>query len=107
MDIMKKIVVERFIVCGCGCFTYITLDGLLKFITINWFHQVVKCTETDGFNGILVMCGGENDIEVKFQGVKIEPTYEESLRDYSSIYNKKPDKTILEKDKNKIEKVEP
>ena len=41
-----------------------------------------------------------NDIETKFQGVKILPTYEESLRDYSSLLNtKKPDKTILDKDK--------
>lgn len=47
----------------------------------------------------------ENDIETKFQGVKIVPTYEESLRDYSSIYNKKPDKTIL-LDKNKNDKTE-
>ena len=46
----------------------------------------------------------ENDIEVKFQGVKVTPTFEESLRDYSSINSKKPDKTIiLEKDKVKNE----
>lgn len=43
----------------------------------------------------------ENDIEVKFQGVKVVPTFEESQRDYSSIYNKKSDKTILDKDKTK------
>jgi len=43
----------------------------------------------------------ENDIERKFQGTKISPSYEESQRDYSSITNKKPDKTInLEKNKN-------
>ncbi len=30
----------------------------------------------------------ENDIEIKFQGVKIKPTYEESLRDYSSLVKK-------------------
>jgi antitoxin component YwqK of YwqJK toxin-antitoxin module len=47
----------------------------------------------------------ENSVEIKFQGVKIEPTYEESLRDYSAIYNKKPDNTInLEKDKKKDDK---
>ncbi len=47
----------------------------------------------------------ENNVEIKFQGVKIEPTYEESLRDYSAIYNKKPDNTInLEKDKKKDDK---
>lgn len=44
----------------------------------------------------------ENDIERKFQGVKILPTYEESLRDYSPV-NQKPDKTIL-LDKTKNEK---
>lgn len=43
----------------------------------------------------------ENDIETKFQGIKIVPTFEESQRDYSSIYNKKPDKTILDKEKEK------
>ena len=49
----------------------------------------------------------ENDIEIKFQGQKITPTYEESLRDYSAIYNKKPDKTILlDKDKKKKEDIE-
>ncbi len=53
-----------------------------------------------GFNYLTIYY--ENDIEVKFQGVKIEPTYEESIRDYSSIYAKKPDKTIdLDKDKKK------
>jgi uncharacterized protein len=30
----------------------------------------------------------ENDIEIKFQGIKIKPTYEESLRDYSTILKK-------------------
>ena len=29
----------------------------------------------------------ENDIEIKFQGIKIKPTFEESLRDYSTIKN--------------------
>ena len=49
----------------------------------------------------------ENNVEIKFQGVKIEPTYEESLRDYSEIYNKKPDKTIkLEKEIKKDDKEE-
>lgn len=59
-----------------------------------------KFYDEAGFNYLTIYY--ENDIEIKFQGVKIEPTYEESLRDYSSIYNKKPDKTILEKDKKKI-----
>lgn len=65
-----------------------------------------KFYDEAGFNYLTIYY--ENDIEVKFQGVKIKPTYEESLRDYSSIYNKKPDKTIiLDKDKPKSEKVEP
>jgi antitoxin component YwqK of YwqJK toxin-antitoxin module len=58
-----------------------------------------------GFNYLTIFY--ENDIETKFQGVKVTPTYEESLRDYSSIYNKKPDKTILlDKDKKKDDKKE-
>ncbi|MES2565752.1 MAG: hypothetical protein V4565_02730 [Bacteroidota bacterium] len=62
-----------------------------------------KFYDEAGFNYLTIYY--ENDIEVKFQGVKVTPTYEESLRDYSSIYNKKPDKTILlEKDKKKDEK---
>ena len=51
----------------------------------------------NGFNYLTITY--ENDIETKFQGIKVTPTYEESLRDYSSIYNKKADKTILDKDK--------
>jgi uncharacterized protein len=31
----------------------------------------------------------DNDIEIKFQGIKIKPTYEESLRDYSSSIKSK------------------
>ncbi len=55
-----------------------------------------------GFNYLTVYY--ENDIEIKFQGIKVEPTYEESLRDYSVIYNKKSDKTInLDKEKKKTE----
>ncbi|MDF2451724.1 MAG: hypothetical protein K0S26_1228 [Bacteroidota bacterium] len=62
-----------------------------------------KFYDEAGFNYLTIYY--ENDIEVKFQGVKVTPTYEESLRDYSSIYNKKPDKTILlDKDKKKDEK---
>lgn len=54
-----------------------------------------------GYNYLTIFY--ENDIEVKFQGVKVTPTFEESIRDYSSIYSKKPDKTInLEKDKKKV-----
>lgn len=62
-----------------------------------------KFYDEAGFNYLTIYY--ENDIEVKFQGVKVTPTYEESLRDYSSIYNKKPDKTILlDKEKKKDEK---
>ena len=61
-----------------------------------------KFYDETGFNYLTILY--ENDIEIKFQGVKLEPTFEESLRDYSSIYNKKPDKTILEKDKKKDDK---
>jgi uncharacterized protein len=62
-----------------------------------------KYYDEAGFNYLTIFY--ENDIEIKFQGVKISPTYEESLRDYSSIYNKKPDKTIiLNKDNSKSEK---
>jgi antitoxin component YwqK of YwqJK toxin-antitoxin module len=62
-----------------------------------------KFYDEAGFNYLTIFY--ENDIEVKFQGVKVTPTYEESLRDYSSIYNKKPDKTILlDKDKIKDDK---
>ncbi len=61
-----------------------------------------KFFDEAGFNYLTIFY--ENDIETKFQGIKVEPTYEESLRDYSSIYNKKPDKTInLDKDKKKPE----
>jgi antitoxin component YwqK of YwqJK toxin-antitoxin module len=61
-----------------------------------------KFYDEAGFNYLTIFY--ENDIEVKFQGVKVQPTYEESVRDYSSIYNKKPDKTILlDKDKKKDE----
>ena len=60
-----------------------------------------KFYDETGFNYLTIFY--ENDIETKFQGVKVTPTYEESLRDYSSIYNKKPDKTIL-LDKKKDDK---
>lgn len=64
-----------------------------------------KFYDEAGFNYLTIFY--DNDIEIKFQGVKIEPTYEESLRDYSAIYNKKPDKTInLEKEKKKDDKQE-
>ena len=49
-----------------------------------------------------VLASDPGKIERKFQGVKILPTYEESLRDYSPA-NQKPDKTIL-LDKTKNEK---
>lgn len=64
-----------------------------------------KFFDEAGFNYLTIYY--ENDIETKFQGVKVQPTYEESIRDYSSIYSKKPDKTInLEKEKTKDEKPE-
>ena len=64
-----------------------------------------KFFDEAGYNYLTIFY--ENDIETKFQGVKVTPTYEESLRDYSSIYNKKPDKTILlDKDKKKDDKKE-
>ncbi len=55
-----------------------------------------------GYNYLTIFY--ENDIEVKFQGTKIVPTYEESIRDYSSITSKKPDKTILDKEQKQNEK---
>ena len=51
----------------------------------------------NGFNYLTITF--ENDIEIKFQGIKITPTYEESLRDYSETQMKKSDKTILDKTK--------
>lgn len=64
-----------------------------------------KFFDEAGFNYLTIYY--DNDIEVKFQGVKVTPTYEESLRDYSAIYNKKPDKTLmLDKDKKKVEEIE-
>ena len=51
----------------------------------------------NGFNYLTIFYA--NDIEVKFQGIKVTPTYEESLRDYSSVLTKKVDKVISEKDK--------
>lgn len=61
-----------------------------------------KYFDEAGYNYLTIYY--ENDIEIKFQGVKVTPTFEESLRDYSSIYNKKPDKTIiLDKDKKNNE----
>jgi len=44
-----------------------------------------KFYDESGFNYLTIFY--ENDIEIKFQGVKIKPTYEESLRDYSTIKN--------------------
>ncbi|MBK7668112.1 MAG: hypothetical protein IPJ32_12710 [Sphingobacteriaceae bacterium] len=44
--------------------------------------------DENGYNYLRITY--DNDIEIKFQGVKVKPTYEESLRDYSStIKNKK------------------
>lgn len=60
-----------------------------------------KFYDEAGYNYLTILY--ENDVEVKFQGVKVTPTFEESVRDYSSIYSKKPDKTInLEKEKKKV-----
>lgn len=51
-----------------------------------------KYYDENGFNYLTITF--ENDIERKFQGVKVTPTYEESLRDYSNINKKKSDQTI-------------
>jgi hypothetical protein len=52
--------------------------------------------DENGYNYLRVTY--DNDIEVKFQGIKIKPTYEESLRDYStSIKNKKKKDEEVEK----------
>ncbi len=60
-----------------------------------------KFYDEGGYNYLTIFY--DNDIETKFQGIKVTPTYEESMRDYSSIYNKKPDKTInIDKDKKKV-----
>ena len=56
-----------------------------------------KYFDEAGFNYLSIFY--ENDIEIKFQGVKVTPTYEESLRDYSSVLTKKVDKVISEKEK--------
>lgn len=56
-----------------------------------------KFYDEGGYNYLTIFY--ENDIEVKFQGTKVVPTYEESIRDYSSVTSKKPDKTILDKEK--------
>ncbi len=50
--------------------------------------------DEDGYNFLTITF--ENDIETKFMGVKIRPTYEESLRDYSHI----PKKGSLERTDN-------
>lgn len=51
-----------------------------------------------GYNYLTIFY--DNDIEIKFQGVKLTPTYEESLIDYSALIKKKSvDKVISEKDK--------
>jgi len=61
-----------------------------------------KFFDEAGFNYLTIFY--ENDIEVKFQGTKVTPTYEESIRDYSSVNSKKPDKTILDKEAKQDEK---
>jgi len=44
--------------------------------------------DENGYNYLTITY--DNDIEIKFQGIKVKPTYEESLRDYStSIKSKK------------------
>ncbi len=45
-----------------------------------------KFYDENGYNYLTIYF--ENDIEVKFQGVKITPTYEQSIRDYSSAIKK-------------------
>ncbi len=49
-----------------------------------------------GYNYLTIFY--ENDIEVKFQGTKVTPTFEESIRVYSQPATKKPDKIILDKE---------
>lgn len=44
-----------------------------------------KFYDEAGYNYLTIFY--ENDIEIKFQGIKIKPTFEESLRDYSTIKN--------------------
>jgi uncharacterized protein len=44
----------------------------------------------DGTNYLTITY--ENDIEIKFKGIKIRPTYEESLRDYSTAIKSKSSK---------------
>ena len=57
-----------------------------------WYYY-----DENGYNYLRITY--DNDIEIKFQGIKIKPTYEESLRDYSSaIKNKK------KKDEEELEK---
>lgn len=60
-------------------------------------QQDWKFYDETGFNYLTIFY--ENDIEIKFQGVKVTPTFEESQRNYSGIHDKKPDKTILDKTK--------
>jgi antitoxin component YwqK of YwqJK toxin-antitoxin module len=43
--------------------------------------------DENGYNYLTVTY--DNDIETKFQGVKVRPTYEESQRDYSSVIKNK------------------
>lgn len=58
----------------------------------DWYYY-----DENGYNYLRITY--DNDIEIKFQGIKIKPTYEESLRDYSSaIKNKK------KKDDDELEK---
>lgn len=47
-----------------------------------------KFYDENGYNYLTITY--ENDIEVKLQGIKIKPTYEESLRDYSTAIKNKP-----------------
>ena len=61
-----------------------------------------KFYDEAGYNYLTIFY--ENDIEVKFQGTKVTPTFEESIRVYDSITSKKSDKTILDKEQNKNEK---
>lgn len=48
--------------------------------------------DENGYNYLTITY--ENDIEIKFQGIKVKPTYEESLRDYNTVIkNKSEEKT--------------
>lgn len=75
------------------------------FYTTGMKEKDWKFYDENGTNYLTIFY--DNDVEIKFQGIKITPTYEESLRDYSSqIQKKSVDKVISEKDKIVPEKTD-